>query len=187
MLRSLMGLGGEAILAAMGPSLGDLAFLALFATQFRTARGLLFYVGGRFGLSGAGLDHCVPRMVGVPEAERCALGTAEPGYRRLGQGAVLGRLARDRSSMFRLSVPVDDGQALSDIMPGGPLRAALERAVDWYLTSPLVYELRLELAPGAAPPVRLGAGPGLGRGAFLSPDPLKPLSILSPASGRRAP
>jgi type VI secretion system protein ImpH len=187
MLRSLMGLGGKAVLAAIGSSVGDLAFMALFATQFRTARGLLSYVGGRFGLSGIEMEHCVDRRVLVPKAERCALGKAEPGFRSLGQGAVLGRLARDRSSMFRLAVPVGAGRPLSDLMPGGALRASLERAVDWYLTSPLVYELRLDLAPGAAAPARLGQGFGLGRGALLAPDPLKPHSILSPASGRRAP
>jgi predicted component of type VI protein secretion system len=68
-------------------------------------------------------------------------------------------------------------------MPGGALRAELEGAVGRYLTSPLVYDILLVLAPGQARGIRLGApGSGLGLTAFLSPRPERETRVVSQAA-----
>jgi type VI secretion system protein ImpH len=186
-LYCLMGAGSRAVLDLMGGDLRDLAFLPLFATEARHADGLALYLSECLGLAGVEVEFLVPRTVAIPEETLCRLGTAEPEPRSLGVGAVLGRRAVDITGMFRLHIAVPDAAQFSRLMPGGALRAKLERAVDLYLTTPLRYELALSLAPGVAPRAALGRGAALGRDAVLSPEPGRPMTLHSPAGGRRAP
>jgi type VI secretion system protein ImpH len=187
LLYSLLGWGHGSLLSRISDPKGELAYLGLFATQSRHAPGLLAYLAGRLGLVGVELEQCVLRWVRIPERQRCRPGSSALDGRRLGSGAVLGRRARDRTGQFRLRLAVADEAAFVELMPGGAVRARLEQAVDRYLTAPLVYDLRLELAASAARGVRLGAGRRLGLDAFLAPSAERPHVVFSPAGGTRSP
>jgi type VI secretion system protein ImpH len=187
MLFSLMGLGNQAILSELDDANSFLAFMGLFITQSRSAGALLTYVSKILELPEADLEQCVLRWVEIPIDQRCSLGSSPRQYRSLGAGALLGRRAKDRSGMFRLTFSLSDWWSFNRIIPGGHARAKLEKAIDRFLTSPLVYDLKLILAPGVAVPARLGCGHRLGRSCFLSPALDQEITLYSHASGRRSP
>jgi type VI secretion system protein ImpH len=182
-LQSLMGLG--AVAGQTGKDNADLAFLNLFATQARHAQGLMTYLGFRFHLGDATLQQCVLRWVPISDEQRSRLGLRD--HCTLGSGAVLGQRAKDVAGKFTITFSVSDQKLFHDLMPGGALRGELEKAVDRYLTSPLVYDLILVLAPGAAQGVTLGQGQwrSLGLSTFLAPAPDRQLTIVSTAGGQR--
>jgi type VI secretion system protein ImpH len=180
MINSLLGLANEDMERAA--EYGDLAYLNLLATQFRTADGLLAFVSNRFNFPIDELSQCVLRWVSVPADQRLALGGPRD-FRALG-GAVLGGRARDVRGQFILTVQVADRELFEGLKPGGQQRVSLEKAVDRYLNAPLVYGLKLVFAPGVVPGVKLGHGAALGHWACLSP-PESEIVLYSPAAGDR--
>jgi type VI secretion system protein ImpH len=189
LLLSLMGQAHQALLPKNYSQGGDLAYLSLFSTQTRSAQGLLFYLRGLLRQSDVDLEQCVLRWVPVATQQRCRLGGSNRESRTLGLGAVLGRRCRDRNGKFRLRVKVDKPERLDELSPGAEIRKQLEAAVDLYLTSPLVYDLKITLAPGLAQGVRLGGKPsqGLGLSTFLSPPADTELTLCSQPSDHRGP
>lgn len=189
LLHSLMGQGHGGGVNERGQFVDDLAFLPLFATQSRTAHGLISYLEDRLGLRVLGLDQCVLRWVAIPPGQRLRLGGPDLESRALGAGAVVGRQARDLAGQFNLRLAVESPAELEALMPGSPFRSELEEAINLFLTSPLVYELELSLAPGVAKGTRLGSREtrGLGISSFLRPPPGQAMTVHSPAGGHRAP
>ncbi|MDR2140542.1 MAG: type VI secretion system baseplate subunit TssG [Deltaproteobacteria bacterium] len=180
-IHALLGLGHSGMEAES--HMGDLAYMGLLATQTRTAEGLLAFVAGQLKLKVTELTECVLRWVAIPVNQRLTLG-GDRNYRALGASA-LGRAAQDVQGQFTMTIPVEDPELFERLKPEGELRLALEKAVDRYLTSPLVYCLKILLKPGVAPGVRLGQVGALGRWACLSP-PAEEIVFHSLAKGDRA-
>ncbi|MDR3203628.1 MAG: type VI secretion system baseplate subunit TssG [Deltaproteobacteria bacterium] len=181
-LNSLMGLGQGASFDRLEDNLPDLAYLWLLATQSRNARGLEIYINSLINTLDASIEQCLERWVDIPNIQRLQLGSGNLESRSLGRGALVGRKALDVNGKFRISITVKDNKLFNQLSPGGLLRKRLEALIGRYLSSPLVYDLKLTLLIGVAQATRLGAShnSSLGRSSFLSPPKDRPLTIYSP-------
>lgn len=143
-----------------------------------------FHVGGlvRQVRNAEGLRHVLHEFFRVPVATEefvghwMALGPRERTFlgrdgATLGAGAVLGRAVWDRQHKFRIHLGPLSLQSYESFLPGGGL---LTRLVDWvrtYLCFELDWDVRLRLAAGDVPRLRLGAAGRLGWTTWLGTRP----------------
>jgi type VI secretion system protein ImpH len=110
------------------------------------------------------LQEFVGHWMELPVRERTRLGAESAS---LGGGAVLGRRIWDRQHKVRIHLGPLSREQYAAFLPGGTL---LRQLVDWvrlYLTFELEWDVRLLLAGGEVPSLRLGSGARLGWTTWL--------------------
>jgi type VI secretion system protein ImpH len=111
------------------------------------------------------VEQFVGVWVPIPEPDRTRLGTAACA---LGRSVVLGRQVFDRSSRVAVVVGPLDRRGYERFVMEARARDRLRSVIAGVTGGDLVYDLVLALAPGAAPPARLGAaGSRLGVDGWL--------------------
>jgi len=154
-----------------------LPYAALFSFKPRSAAALATLLGDLLRLP-VTVIQCVERRVPVPLEQRLQLGEAAG---TLGEDAVLGCQAADRSGAFRLRLGPLDRERFSSLLPETPGRHELEEVVDVYLEEPLVWELELVPKAGEAPAAVLGVAGRLGWDSWLAPAGDRAGNQLAPA------
>ena len=96
----------------------------------------------------------------------------------LGKGLPLGQRIWSCQHRFRIIVKVQQLEQALALMPGSPALASLRRMVQNYCGGLLHWEMRLELPPAQAQPLRL-PGSRLGRNSWLGQPPQPCLCIDS--------
>lgn len=142
-----------------------LSVLGLLALPERSAAALGAIVTAVTGLPAA-VEEFVPRVVEIAEEDRARLGVAGS---RLGLDMVIGDRIPDRLGAFRVVVGPARRADLDALLPGEPMRRTLDEIVAFAVRAPLARSLAVVLAPGEAPPWRLGEG-RLGWTTWLDPD-----------------
>jgi type VI secretion system protein ImpH len=177
-ISALMGSPPHAA-SGMGP-LGtisdDFNFLGLFSTAAKPALGLALYLGGKAQLKGLTIEECVPRWVTIPEEERAYLGRSG---NTLGENCQLGSRGRDLEGKFRIHAVAKDTEELVSLMPQGAAYNRLLEGITSFLDCPLVADLKVTLAKGAAKPTILSSFGRLSLSAMLAPAQ-KSYSITRP-------
>jgi type VI secretion system protein ImpH len=166
---SLFGIGTPAVRER--DEIGDFAklhFAGLLANQRRPAAGLVSVLRAYFKLP-VEIEQFVGHWMRIPLDGQTRIGMHDRGN-RLGTSAVLGTRVWDCQHKFRLvigPVGIDDYQRL---LPGG---ASMRRLIDWvrsYAGDVLDWDVRLVLARGAVPPLKLGSTK-LGWTTYLASGP----------------
>lgn len=173
---SLAGIGDESLREALGLPAQRLLRFAGFITQIpRSAGGLAGVLSDYFDDVPADVTQCVQRWVPVAPQDQSRLGAANS---RLGDDLVLGESILDRTGKFRVELgPLDDLSAFERFLPTGRHFGPLGALIQFLVTDPLEYDLRLGLRGEAVPMLRLTvepAAPRLGWTTWLRSDPESP-------------
>ncbi len=153
MVLGLMGMGSPALQGQL--DLDDRALLSrAYAVRARgvSALGLADLVADYFGVPAA-VDQFVPAWYAVEDEELCRLGRTSC---RLGEDACLGARVRIAQSRFRVRLGPLDWPRTADFLPAGQGWPALSELCALAGGPQFDFEFRLQLAPGAVPPLRLG-------------------------------
>lgn len=173
---SVAGLGSEALRGRT--HLDDLSF-AYYSGQLahrpRSAAGLEGLLGDYFGFR-VRIEQFVGQWLDIPPGQRSSLAAFPladaPG---LGQGFVLGSRTFDVRSKIRVHAGPLSYRQYRAIVPGSPGHDRLRDLTRLYLGPGMDFDLVVELAPGMAPPFRLGGdeegAASLGRSGWLVDNP----------------
>jgi type VI secretion system protein ImpH len=101
------------------------------------------------------VEEFIWREIDIPEEAQWRLG--ESG-RQLGFDILIGETMPDISGKFRLCLGPLNNEQFRSLLPGQQAYAILCRLISVILRDPLAWDLRFELAPGAAPQWLLGDG-----------------------------
>ncbi len=137
------------------------------ARHVRNADGIAAIVRQFFGVPVA-VDEFVGHWLRLEPDDRTLLGRSGA---VLGTEGVLGSYVWDRQHKFRLRLGPLTWEQYESFLPG---HAPLRKLVDWvrlYFSFEFAWDVRLVLARGAVPPLRLGAGGRLGWTSWLGAKP----------------
>jgi type VI secretion system protein ImpH len=149
------------------PDLAKLGHAGALLRQARNADGLRAILQAFFRVPVA-IQEFVGHWMDLGERERTYLNDERA---VLGEGAVLGRRVWDRQHKFRIRLGPLTREQYQAFLPGGRL---LQQVADWvrlYRGFELAWDVRLTLAAGEVPPLRLGSGVRLGWTTWLSRAP----------------
>jgi type VI secretion system protein ImpH len=149
-----------------------LPYVGLLCLHNRSQRALAAVVAHFFGCA-CHIEEFVPRDVPIPEDSRVALGRLG----QLGVDCVVGETVADVTSQFILGMGPLSLAEFEAMLPGRPGHAQLETLVQLVIADPLLWRLRLTIAPGEAKPWRLGAAE-LGWSSWAEPPVDRPVEIL---------
>ncbi|MBE0564833.1 MAG: type VI secretion system baseplate subunit TssG [Krumholzibacteria bacterium] len=153
MLLALMGLGSSGLQGKL--AVDDRALLArahVVGARGIPALGLADLVQDYFGVP-ASVVQFVPAWYVFEENEVCRLGRQSC---HLGQDACLGARARMAQSRFRVRLGPFAWPQMAGFLPNGDAHRALAELCTLAGKPQFDVEFQLQLAPGAAPPLRLG-------------------------------
>jgi len=145
------------------PDLAKFFHVGALIRQVRNPEGLVHILEHFFRVP-VRIEEFVGHWMVLSAGERSAL-SAEGAS--LGTGAVLGGRVWDRQHKFRIHLGPLTLRQYTSFLPGGE---PLKKLVDWvrmYLCFELDWDVRLLLAQGEVPSLKLGAGPQLGWTTWL--------------------
>ena len=163
---SLIGLGG--VKARNREPVEDhakLYFAGRLTRHVRNRDGLTALLEGYFRVP-VRVEEFVGHWMKLPESERSRLAAGNDSI-RLGSGAVLGAKVWDRQHKIRLWMGPLTLAQYEGFLPGGKALARLVAWVRQYLSFELEWDVRLALAAGEVPALRLGQVGRLGWTAWL--------------------
>lgn len=149
-----------------------LPYVGLLCLHNRSQRALSAVVAHFFGCA-CMIEEFVPRDVPIPHESRVSLGSLG----QLGVDCVIGENVTDVTSQFILHLGPLTLARFQDMLPGRPANAQLHTLVQLVICDPLLWRLRLTLAPGEVQPWRLGQGE-LGWSSWADPSPDGPVEIF---------
>ena len=152
-LFCLLGLGDERLREEIPESYRFLRYLGLVIQHPRSALGLETVLGDALGGMPINLIPCVPRMAKVPEDQRCFLGSTGSG---LGKNTFVGEELLDRTGKFRLRIGPVCGDEFRELLPGSANHRLLVSLTDFYLATPLEYDLEIVIKRGETATACLG-------------------------------
>lgn len=101
------------------------------------------------------VEEFIWREIDIPEEAQWRLGEDR---RELGSDTLVGTTMPDIAGKFRLCLGPLNNEQFRSLLPGREAHGILCRLISFTLRDPLAWDLRFELAPGAAPQWRLGEG-----------------------------
>jgi type VI secretion system protein ImpH len=101
------------------------------------------------------IEEFVWREIDIPEEAQWRMGRTDM---PLGVNTVAGTSMPDLAGKFRICLGPLNSEQFRSFLPGQPGHVNLSKLIGVTLREPLAWDLRLELAPGIAPPWALGQG-----------------------------
>jgi type VI secretion system protein ImpH len=120
------------------------------------------------------VEEFIWREIDIPDEAQWYLGITR---QQLGFDTVIGTIMPDIAGKFRLCLGPLSNEQFRSLLPGREAYAILCRLISVILRDPLAWDLRFELAPGAAPQWRLGEGE-LGWTTLIDPPLGTGISVL---------
>ncbi len=152
-LFCLLGLGESELRSDIPSNYGLLRYLGLVTQRPRSAMGLRTLLTDALGGIPVNIEPCTPRHAPIPESQRACLGNSGT---KLGENVFLGREILDRMGKFRVVMGPLTRQALQELLPGTQKHQLLVFLTNFYLSSPLEWDLKLLIHGDQLEPVRLG-------------------------------
>jgi len=146
------GLGTAGALPALGgPYLPLLRVAGLLNQKPHSAVGLEGLLQDHFPGIEIEVEPMVPVEVRIPADQVARLGVSG----RLGENLCLGESLRDRGGNFRVSLGPLPRERYRELLPRGETFRRLVRTIRFYVSDPFTFSVRLRLAEGEVPPLRL--------------------------------
>lgn len=131
-----------------------LAYMGLIAFKGDAAGSLESTLRHYFRYPDVFVVQCVPRVVEIPEDQRCRLGVANT---TLGDDCVIGTKMPDQTGKFRIVIANLTWERFNAFLPDTDIFAQLTTLVKSILRSRLQFDVELRLRPEEIHPVRLAS------------------------------
>ncbi len=152
-LFCLLGLGELELRSAIPNPFRLIRYLGLISQHPRSALGLKTLLNDALGGVPVNIEQCILRTAPIPEDQRPYLGNSGSS---LGKDVFVGKEIQDRTGKFRIVVGPLGKKDFQRLLPGTKRHELLIFLTNFYLSSPLEYDVKLILSGAEAEPTRLG-------------------------------